>query len=76
MKKLLDETSEENLVVHVIFCREGEEYECVGVLTKEEKTMIRVSFNAINDIVKDYIELERGEIISIEVVNASKITVL
>lgn len=74
MKKLLDENNSENTVVHVILRgSDNEEYECAGVLIKEDEATIRVAFNAINDKVKDYLDIKKSDIISINTLNSSDI---
>lgn len=73
-KKLLDKNNPENTIAHVIFRgRFNEEYECAGVLMREEKKHIRVAFNAKNDVVKDYVDIKKSKIISIEVLKHSDI---
>jgi len=71
MKKLLDKNNSENTIVKVIFRGDfNEEYECVGVLIKDEKHMIRVAFNSKNDKVVDYVDIKRKNIKKIDVVNS------
>ncbi len=70
MKKLLDENNPENTVVHVVLrASDNEEYECVGVLMREEKDLIRVVFTAKNDKVVDYLDIKRSDILSIDIVD-------
>jgi len=74
MKKLLDENNPENTLVRVVLRGDdNEEYECVGVLFKEEEDMVRVVFNAKDDKVVDYLDIKRSDIISINVLDPSKI---
>ena len=41
MKRILNEDSRENTLVHVVMRgSDGEEYECVGVLMREDEDMI------------------------------------
>lgn len=76
VKKLLDEHNPENTVVSVVFNAENEEYECVGVLTKESDEMIRVAFSAKNDTTVDYLDIPQTDIVSIDVVDPSNIEFL
>lgn len=72
MKKLLDKNNPENTIVHVAFKgRFGEEYECVGVLIKEEKDFVQIAFNAKNDKVKDFLDIKRSDISSINILDPS-----
>lgn len=74
IKKLLDENNPENTIVHVVLrASDNEEYECVGALMREEEETIRVAFNAKNDEVVDFLDIKRSEIVSIDVVDPSKI---
>jgi len=74
MKKLLDENNPENTVVRVVFRgRFNEEYECAGVLMREEDDLIRVAFNAKDDKVIDFLDIKRSEIVSIDISDPSKI---
>lgn len=74
MQKILDENNTENTIVHVVLrASDNEEYECVGVLMKDEEDLIRVGFNAKNDVVVDYLDIKRLDIISINVLNSSDI---
>jgi len=74
VEKLLNNNNPDNTVVRIILLGDdGEKYDCVGVLTKESPTMIRVSFNAKNDVVMDYLDIKRKEIIKIDVIGDSKI---
>lgn len=74
IKKLLDKDNPENTPVHVVFRGKfNEEYECVGVLMREEKKMIRIVFSAKNDKTVDYVDIKRADIISIEILNSSDI---
>ncbi|MCR4306740.1 MAG: hypothetical protein NUV42_02105 [Candidatus Yonathbacteria bacterium] len=75
MKKLLDKNNPENTVVRVVLRGpDKKEYECVGVLVREKKNMVRVSFNAIDDVVKDYLDIEKKDILSIDTVETSEIS--
>ena len=73
-KKLLDKNNPENTITHVIFRGKfNEQYECVGVLMREEKNSIRVAFGAKNDKVVDYVDIKRLDILSINILDSSKI---
>lgn len=70
-KKLLDKNNPENTLAHVVFRGKfNEEYECVGVLMREEKDLIRIAFGAKNDKVVDYLDIKRPDIISIDVLDS------
>ena len=72
MKKLLDKNNPENTVVHVVMHEEKDndtEYECVGVLMKEEGDTIEIAFNAKNDVVVDDVKIKRSDILSIDIVD-------
>jgi len=70
MKKLLDENNPENTVVHVVLrTSDNEEYECVGVLMKEEGDTIEIAFNAKNDVVIDDVKIKKTDILSIDIVD-------
>lgn len=74
IKKILDENNPENTIVRVIFFgSDKNKYECVGVLTKDEENLIRVAFNAKDNVVVDYLDIKRKDIVKIEVLNSSKI---
>ena len=74
IKKILDKNNSKNTIVKVIFKGHfKEEYEGVGVLIREEKNSIRVAFNAKNNEIKDYLDIKRLDIISIDILDESKI---
>ncbi|NNM83954.1 hypothetical protein HKL94_01940 [Candidatus Parcubacteria bacterium] len=74
MKKLLNPNTSENTIVHIAMRgSDKNEYECVGVLVREEAKSIRVGFNAKNDIIMDYLDIPKPDILSIEVMNPAKI---
>jgi len=73
MDKLLNENDSKNTLVHVVLSAGNEKYECIGVLTREDKESIRVAFNAKNDKVVDYLDIKRSDIKSINVLDQSKI---
>lgn len=76
-KKQHNENNPENIVVHVVFVSpkdpKREEYECVGALVRDEKDMVRIAFSAKNDIVEEYLDIQRSDIMSIDVLDPSKI---
>ncbi len=73
-KKILDKNNSENSIIHVVLrADDNKEYECVGVLMKEEKDTIYIAFNAKNDEVKDYLPIKKVDIISINIVDDSEI---
>ena len=69
-KILLDKNNPENTVVRVVLKAEGGEYECVGVLTKENDETLRVAFTAKSDVAVDYLDIRRADIVTIEVVDS------
>lgn len=74
MKELLNKNNSENTIVHIVFRGKfNEEYECVGVLMKEKKDLIRVAFGAKNDKVVDYLDIKRSDIIRINILDSSDI---
>lgn len=74
MKKLLDKNNPENTIVKVVFLgSDKRKYECVGVLTKDEENLIRVAFNAKDDVVVDYLDIKKSDIVNIKILNSSKI---
>lgn len=76
-KKLLNKNNPENTLVSVVFVNNfKEEFECVGVLIKEQKDFIRVGFNAKNDKVVDYVDIKRSDILSISILDSSSINKL
>lgn len=74
MKKLLVKDSGENVIVDVIFRDDdNNEYECAGVLVEENDDLIEIAFNAKNGEIVDSINIKRADIISINVLDSSKI---
>ncbi len=73
IKKILNENNPENTIVHVVFYfkfnEKREECECVGVLVREDVNSIRVAFNAKKDETVDYLDIERSDIINIDVLS-------
>lgn len=73
-KKLLDPNNPENTIVRVVFRGSaGDEYECAGVLVREERDVIRVAFNAVNDDVVDFLDINREDLIDMQVVDPVQI---
>ncbi len=63
-----------NTTVRVAFRgKDNNEYECVGVLVEENDNLIKVAFNAKNGEIIDSINIKRSDIISINVLDSSKI---
>ncbi|MFA6270452.1 MAG: hypothetical protein WC657_04570 [Candidatus Paceibacterota bacterium] len=76
-KKLLNKNNPENTLVCVGFVNNfKEEFECVGVLIKEQKDSIRVGFSAKNDKLVDYVDIKRSDILNINILNSSSINKL
>lgn len=74
MKRLLNENDSENTIIKVVFFgSDKKKYECVGVLMKDEKNLIKVAFNAIGGVVVDYLDIKRKDIIKIKILDSSKI---
>jgi hypothetical protein len=75
-KKLLDANNPENTIMHIVMRDEktgNTEYKCVGVLMEENENIIRVAFNAKNDVVVDDLTIKRENIVSIEVLDPATI---
>jgi len=76
-KKPHEENNPEDVVVHIVFVSskypELGEYECAGVLIRDEKDMVRVCFNAKINVVKDYLDIQRVDILSIDIVSPESI---
>lgn len=76
MKKLLLKNKNSNTVVKVLMYSEkkqNKEYECVGVITKEDEVSIRIAFTAKKNVVVDYIDVKKTNIISIKVIKTKDI---
>lgn len=74
MQKLLNENNHENTIVRVVMRADDKlEYECIGVLFREDESSIRIVFTAKDDNVVDYLDIKRSEIISIDIIDPSKI---
>ena len=74
MTKLPQTTQTENTIVHVTFTgADRVEYECVGVLIRDEAELIRVAFNAVHDHVRDFLDITRTDIISMQVVDPAQV---
>jgi hypothetical protein len=73
-KNLLERSpapDDENTIVEVLFTgSDGNIYNCVGVLLRESDKKIRVAFNAINDVVKDYLDIDKDDIVSVHFVES------
>ena len=79
IKKLLksQEISSDNLIIRIIFIAEDENvYEAVGVLVKGEEKKIRIGFNAKNDVVVDFLDIDIENILKIEKISLNKIKTL
>ena len=73
-KKILSKDNPSNTFVHVVLRdRDNNRYDCVGVLVREDDDMIRVTFTAKDDTVVDYLDINRSEILSMDIVDSSKI---
>ncbi len=69
-KKILKDDFMENILVHVVLCDYNkEEYECIGVLIKEDTDTIRVAFNAKEDNVIDYLDIKKINIVNIDIID-------
>lgn len=74
MQKLLNENNHENTIVRVVMRADDKlEYECIGVLFREDESSIRIVFTAKDDNVVDYLDINRSEIMSIDIIDPSKI---
>jgi len=73
-KKLLDKNNPENTVVRVIFRGKfNDKYDCVGVLVREEKKMIRIAFSAKDNKMVDFLDVRKSKIVSIGIIHPSAI---
>lgn len=70
MEKILDINNLENVVVDVTFRgSDNQEYECAGVFLGEGGDVVRIAFNAKNDKVTDYLDINISDVISIKMVD-------
>ena len=69
--------SDENAIVYVkMWGEDGNEYECVGILMKDESQYIRIAFNAHNDVAKDDLVIQKKDIIHIRILTPKEIKVV
>jgi len=67
-------SEDENTVVEILFRGSDKEtYRCAGVLMREEKNTIRVAFNAINDVVKDFLDIKKADILYVRTVDQTDV---
>lgn len=78
--KFLHKNDFENVIVKIIFTaiskNKKEKYQCVGVLVRDDKEVVRIGFNAINDNVKDYLDIKKVDVLDIIKVKPSEIKLL
>ena len=69
------ENSQENEIIEVILYGDTnkKKYKCVGVFIKENDEFLKIGFNAINDVVRDYLDINKKDIISIRKINKKEI---
>ncbi|MCG2695185.1 hypothetical protein L6261_03855 [Candidatus Parcubacteria bacterium] len=76
MKKKFQKNNSENEVVKIILYSDTnrkKKYECVGVLLKEDDKMLRIGFNAVENVVKDYLDIDKKNMISMEKIEQKEI---
>ena len=71
-QKMIDR-AKNNIMVHIVFNVNKKACECVGAIVKISDTEVRVSFNTIDDMVRDSITIQRTDILSIEKAKKIKI---
>ena len=72
--KLFPNKSKNNIIVKVDFWSNNKnQYECVGVLMNETDKKIRIGFNAKNDVVEDYLDINTKNIINIRKISKKEI---
>ncbi len=70
-------SQEENELIRLKIKRDdGKLYECIGVLLREDAEKIRVAFNARNDVVIDYIDVSKIDIVRREKIDMSSVEVI
>lgn len=75
LPKFFPENDKENVIIEVTILRDNDTYKAVGVLIKESDVDIRLGFNAKNDKVIDYIDIEYKHILAMEKVGAQDILI-
>ncbi len=69
--------TENNTVVELLIQgSDGNQYKCVGVFMWEKDSICRIGFNAKNDEVIDFLDLNKEEILEMRKVEDSEITLL
>lgn len=73
---LNNNTHSDNVVVEIMFTGpDGLQYICAGVLLRKSETEIRVGFNAIEDEVRDWLDINTSHIDSIREVPETDILI-
>jgi len=75
-KEILQE--QENKIIEVFLYGDinRKKYKCVGVFMKENENILTIGFNAVNDVVKDYLDINKKDIINIRGVVKNEINLL
>ena len=72
--KFFPDKSKDNIIVEVNFsAKDKNKYECVGALMHETDKKIRIGFNAKNNVVIDYLDINVKDIINIRKVSKKEI---
>ena len=78
-KNNLKKEREENQIVEIILHDDSDtikKYKCVGVLMKENEKTLRIGFNAVENVVKDYLDIKKKNIVDIKTINPKEISSL
>lgn len=67
----------ENKIVRIIFNSDsGVTCEAVGILLKKNEDSVEIGFNAINDVVKDFLVIPKKNIKEIQTIDPRAVVVL
>lgn len=70
MKRKITNKKSENTFVHIVMHGDdNKKYECAGALIKKGPESLRIAFSSKNNVVVDYIDIKKENIIKIDVVN-------
>ena len=72
-KKNRSSKKDDNIVAEVTFMHDGNPYQCVGVVMHNTDKKIEIAFNAINDVVKDRLNIKKKDVVKIDFIDPSKI---
>ena len=75
--KFSPENKKNNIVIELtVLDADKNKYKCIGVLMKEDDKALRIGFNAMNNTVVDYLDIETEQIVDIKLINPKDIKVL